>query len=28
MTVQIDSNELQDVECAMIDVFFEYAECR
>ncbi len=28
MTVLTDSNELQDVECAMIDVFFDYAEGR
>ncbi len=26
MTVRTDSNQLQDVECAMIDVFFDYAE--
>ena len=25
MTVLTDSNELRDVECAMIDVFFERA---
>ena len=28
MTVQTDSNHLPDVECAMIDVFFDYAEGR
>ena len=28
MTVQTDSNELRDVECAMIDVLFDYAEGR
>jgi hypothetical protein len=26
MTVRTDSNRLRDVECAMIDVFFDYAE--
>jgi hypothetical protein len=28
MTVRTDSNHLRDVECAMIDVFFDYAEGR
>ena len=28
MTVRTDSNELPDVECAMVDVFFDYAEGR
>jgi len=28
MTVRTDSNQLLDVECAMIDVFFDYAEGR
>jgi hypothetical protein len=28
MTVRTDTNELQDVECAMIDVLFDYAEGR
>jgi hypothetical protein len=28
MTVRTDSNELRDVECAMTDVFLDYAEGR
>ena len=28
MTVRTDTNELRDVECAMIDVLFDYAEGR
>ena len=28
MTVRTDSNELRDVECAMVDVLFDYAEGR
>ncbi len=28
MTVQTDSNQLRDMECVMIDVFFDYAEGR
>ncbi len=28
MTMRTDSNELLDVECAMINVFFNYAEGR
>ena len=28
MTVQTDSHELKDVECAMIDVYYDYAEDR
>ncbi len=28
MTVRTDSNQLRVVECAMIDVFFDYAEGR
>jgi hypothetical protein len=28
MTMRTDSNELRDVECAMINVFFDYTERR
>jgi hypothetical protein len=28
MTVRTDNNEWLDVECAMVDVFFDYAEGR
>ncbi len=28
LTVRTDSNKMQDVECAMIDVFFDYAKGR
>ncbi len=28
MTVRTDSGELKDVECAMIDVYYDYAEDR